>query len=82
MAACRFARDAGTLQRVGNALLPAAAASPSEPLQGWTVATDAFETAPEVANAVYEAMSVDFQAVQNILGSPTEQSLTEVRAGA
>ena len=44
----------------------------------WTVAQDAFQSAPDVASAIYEALSADFEGVQAVLGAPQERSLTQV----
>jgi hypothetical protein len=79
---CRFTRSAEHLEQVGRVLLGASsstAASEGGQLTHWKVATDAFDTATDVAKAVYAAMSRNFDGVQKILGHPTELSVTPVR---
>lgn len=70
------------MKRVGDVLLDS---GPSykvrgDSLKSWKVATEAFDMAPGVANSVYQALSVDFKTVQNVLGPPEEHSLMQVRA--
>ena len=72
---CRFARDAATLQCVGDALL--APSQGQHRLNKWIVGTDAFDIAPDVGKGIYAAMSEDFEAVQKLLGAPTEQALAQ-----
>lgn len=79
---CRFARDAETLGRAGRVLLAGSAAAPagSAPasLNRWIVAKDAFAMAEETAGAIYERLTGRFEAVQELLGQPSEVAVSEV----
>jgi hypothetical protein len=76
--ACRFAREAAVLQQVGSVLLDQSLETKTLRPTSWIVATDAFEVAPEVADAIYKVMSTGLDKVQNILGAPKELAITGV----
>lgn len=78
---CRFARDAETLRKVGQVLLADSAAG-SGTLDRWFVAKDAFEMAEDAAGAIYGSLSGRFEAVQDVLGAPSEVAVSEVRQPA
>jgi hypothetical protein len=73
----RFARDAETLRSVGRVLLPPQSAARCN-LRRWLVAADAFSTCEVVSQAIYEALSKNFEAVTALLGHPTEVNVREV----
>eukprot|EP00892_Ulva_mutabilis_P006307 jgi/Ulvmu1/4048/UM019_0025.1 len=71
-----FARDAETLRKVGSALLAGSEAGDAG-LDRWIVAKDAFAMAEEAAGAIYGRLSGRFEAVQELLGEPSEVSVSE-----
>mmetsp|Transcript_40382 Transcript_40382/g.114321 ORF Transcript_40382/g.114321 Transcript_40382/m.114321 type:complete len:462 (-) Transcript_40382:1655-3040(-) len=67
-----FARDASLLQSAGEVLLDHSSALKLEEVK-WLVATDAFDLSDdETRQAIYDAMSIDFNTVTAILGPPKE----------
>lgn len=80
-----FARSAELLQRIGGVLLTttdggaAASGGSGMELKRWLVATDAFDLADkEAGQAIYNALSADFEGVKAALGSaPTEVSVSD-----
>ena len=75
---CRFAQTAEQLEQVGKVLMGTTSACSPE-LTTWKVAFDAFNTAPDVAQAIYDALSHGFDAVQSVLGPPHEVTVAPVR---
>lgn len=60
-------------------MLLAGSAAGSGTLDRWLVAKDAFEMAEDAAGAIYGALSGRFEAVQEVLGAPSEVAVSEVR---
>ena len=84
----RFARSAAVLEQVGQVLLQQVATTDAlmhwqrQDLQHWLVGQDVFAQAPDASQAIYKAMSEDFEGVQRVLGAPAEVNVAQVRLAA
>ncbi|GAX82858.1 hypothetical protein CEUSTIGMA_g10284.t1 [Chlamydomonas eustigma] len=69
-----FTREAPLMREVGKVLLsPTRVSENQKPLKRWLVSKDAFALAqPDTSKAIYDALTLKFKEVVEIIGAPTE----------